>query len=92
MRKIIFASAFSGLLTACASTIQPQHFTGPNGRDAYAMRSSGLGRTLEKCYQKAGQVCPEGYDIIGQQTGTVAVPTYYGAVAAPQHNLTIECR
>jgi len=80
------------LLGACAS-INPQPFSGPNGRQAYSMRCSGMGRTLSACYQKTGELCPAGYNIIDRASGTVAVPVYGGGiVAAPQHNLAIECK
>ena len=83
--------AVSMLLVSCAS-IKPQSFIGPNGKQAYTMRCSGLGRTLEMCYQKAGEVCPSGYGIVGQNSSTVAVPINGSFIAAPQHNLTIECK
>ena len=80
------------LLTSCAS-IDPTPFKGPNGGTAYAMKCSGFGRTLDACYQKAGEVCPSGYTIIDRASGTVAVPTKGGGImAAPSHHLAIECR
>lgn len=51
------------LMSSCAS-IDPTPFKGPNGGTAYAMKCSGFGRTLDACYQKAGEVCPSGYTII----------------------------
>jgi len=79
------------LLAACAA-IEPQQFVGPNGKSAYSMRCSGMGRTLDACYKKAGEVCPGGYTIIDRASGTVAVPVQGGFIAAPQHNLAIECK
>ena len=87
-----WALALLPLIASCAS-IDPQQFVGPNGRTAYSMRCSGMGRTLDACYKKAGEVCPSGYTIIDRASGTVAVPVYGGGiVAAPQHNLAIECK
>lgn len=80
------------LLTACAA-VQPQPFSGPNGKQAYSMKCSGMGRTLDACYAKAGELCPGGYNIIDRASGTVAVPLSGGGfIAAPQHNLAIECK
>ena len=80
------------LLNACAA-IEPQQFVGPNGKTAYSMRCSGMGRTLDACYKKAGEVCPSGYTIVDRASGTIAVPvTGGGMIAAPQHNLAIECK
>lgn len=50
------------LVSGCAS-IQPVKFNGPTGKTAYSMKCSGMGRTLEQCYVKAGEVCPNGYSI-----------------------------
>ena len=79
------------LLTSCAS-VQPREFRGPNGRTAYSMRCSGMGRTLDDCYQKAGELCPAGYDIVDRASGTIALPVRGGILAAPQHSLAIECK
>jgi len=80
------------LLTACAA-IEPQQFVGPNSKTAYSMRCSGMGRTLDACYKKAGEVCPGGYSIIDRATGTVGVPMMNGGtMMAPQHSIAIECK
>ena len=79
------------LLTSCAS-IEPQEFKGPSGKTAYSMKCSGLGRTLGACYKKAGEVCPNGYNIIDRTSGTVAIPVQGGIIAAPQYHLAIECK
>jgi len=77
-------------MMSCAA-IEPVPFIGPNGNQAYSMRCSGMGRTLQMCYQKAGVVCPDGYTIIGQNSSTVAIPVNGSIMVAPQHNLTLEC-
>ena len=78
------------LLASCAS-IEPQEFKGPTGKTAYSMRCSGMGRTLDACYKKAGELCASGYNIINLASGTVAVPVSGGIMAAPYFNLAIEC-
>lgn len=83
--------AFPLLLSACA-TIEPQQFVGPNGKTAYSMRCSGIGRTLDACYKKAGEVCASGYTIIDRASGTVGVPVNGGTMMAQQHNIAIECK
>ena len=69
--------------------VRVQEFRGPNGRPAYSMS---CGNRLDACYQKAGEVCPNGYDILDRASGTVAVPYGRAIIAAPQHNLAIECK
>ncbi len=52
-----------------------------------------MGRTLDACYMKAGELCPSGYNILDRASGTVAVPVSGGGIiAAPQHNLAVECK
>jgi hypothetical protein len=90
MRIVILLVAL--LLTNACVAVKPQPFKGPNGKNAYSMKCSGMGRTLDECYQKAGEVCPDGYNIIDRASGTVAIPVQGGFMAAPQHNLAIECK
>jgi hypothetical protein len=85
-------AAVSVFLVGCAA-IEPQEFVGPNSNTAYAMKCSGMGRTLEACYIKAGEVCPGGYTIIDRSTGTVGVPMQGGGtMIVPQYGLAIECK
>lgn len=84
----IFVLAF---VVSCAS-IEPMQFVGPNGKTAYSMRCSGMGKTLDACYKKAGEICPNGYNIIDRSSNTVAVPVNGSFMAAPQHNIAIECK
>jgi len=80
------------VLTGCAA-VSPVPFTGPNGRQAYSMRCSGMGRTLEACYQAAGTVCPNGYSVVDSRSGVVGVPTSGGGtMVGPDYRLAVECR
>lgn len=89
---VIFTAMLTGL-AACSEAISPKPFTGPDNRQAFAMKCSGFGRTLSQCYAKSGELCPLGYDIIDVSSGVAAVPTSTGGfIAAPQHSLAIQCR
>ena len=77
------------LLTGLQGCVSTQEFKGPNGNPAYSMN---CGNDLNRCYQKAGEVCPAGYNIIDRSTATAAVPYGGAIIAAPQHTLAIECR
>lgn len=81
---------FLVLLSACAS-IEPVSFKGPSGNPAYSMQCSGMGRTLQGCYQKAGELCPGGYTIVDRASSVVGVPFRGSMMIAPQHSLAIEC-
>lgn len=50
------------------------------------MDCSGPG--IEACYRKAGEVCPGGYDIIGQSNEAISS----GKFLVPQPKLAVECR
>ena len=79
-------------LLLCGCAISPRPLTGPNGRPGYAMRCSGAGRTLEACYQKAGQLCPSGYDVISEGGGGALLGTPHGLIGASRHSLMVECK
>lgn len=79
------------LLAACAG-INPKPVAGPNGRPAYLMECSGLGRTLEACHAKAEELCPDGYAVIAQSSETVVVPLMDGGkLSVPERSIRIEC-
>ncbi|MFM7010969.1 MAG: hypothetical protein ACKO0Z_16880 [Betaproteobacteria bacterium] len=84
---VILALAVAG----CAS-VNPIPFTGPSGRQGYAMQCSGMGRTIEQCYQVAGQKCPGGYQIVSRSSELMAVPLNGSIVMAPRTGLVVECR
>ena len=87
MKKISCLAIASVILTGCAA-IEPIKFMGPNGRPAYSMKCSGLGRTIEACYQKAGEICPNGYAIIDKTSTMVGDATY----TATKQGIAIECK
>lgn len=90
--KTVFITAVPGILIACAA-IEPKQFVGPNSKIAYSMKCSGMGRTLDACYKKAGDICPGGYNIIERATGTVGLPMQGGGtMLASHHRLVIECK
>ena len=80
-------------LAGCASTpIEPVPFKGPNTNQAFSMVCSGQGRTLAQCYQKAGEVCPDGYVVVGQGNSTLGVPVNGSVIITPLQDLAIECK
>lgn len=85
-KRAVLAGLSLLICSSCAH--EPERFTGPSGRDAYSMKCHGMGRTLEKCYQKAGEVCPAGYNLIDNSPNVVA--RY--APARTRANIAFECR
>ena len=86
---LLLVSLFA--LTSCMS-VEPQQFRGPNGKTAYSMRCSGMGRTMEECYRKAGEVCPDGYTIVDRTSSIVGVPSQGGSLITTKQGLAIECK
>ena len=78
------------LLSGCAS-VNPQPFGGPSGNEAYSMKCSGMGRDWDDCLQKAGELCPDAYSIVGQTSETVGVPLQDSMLIAAKRNLSVEC-
>lgn len=92
MMRLLSVLTLIPVLVSCAE-IQPKEFRGTNGKTAYSMKCSGMGRTLDDCYKKAGELCPSGYNIIDRASSIVAIPAGDGGIiATPVHNLAIECK
>jgi hypothetical protein len=87
MKKLLILSAF---LTACA--VNPEPFIGPDGKQSYYMRCSGAGRSIPQCFQKAGELCPQGYTIIDRSSSTVGVPVNGSVMMAPRQEMAIQCK
>ena len=83
--------ATAAVLAGCASAVNPQTFVGPSGNQAYSMKCSGMGRDWADCLQKAGELCPVGYSIVGQNSETVGVPFHDSMLIGPKRNLSVEC-
>jgi hypothetical protein len=91
MRNLLSLLAVSFGLIGCMS-ISPTSFKGPNGKQAYSMMCSGMGRTMDACYQKAGEVCPNGYNVMDRSSGTVGFMNQGTLMMAPREQLAIECK
>ena len=72
--------------------IEPIAFKGPSGKNAYSMKCSGMGRTIQACYQKAGEVCPNGYNIIENSSSSLAYMNQGTLMMVPQKEMAIECK
>ena len=64
MRFVILAL----LLCGCATS---REVVGPDGDKVHIITCSGAANTWGNCYEKAGELCPNGY----HQRGAVANPT-----------------
>lgn len=64
--------------------------TGPDGRPALVLR---CGVHDDRCYEKAGELCPNGYNILDQASGFAVVPTAnHSVVGGSHHTMMVECK
>jgi hypothetical protein len=73
------------LLTGC---VDVNEVKGPDGKTALALRCG----DATACYKKAGELCPNGYDLVNSTTGTVVVPSNGSAVGSPVTTVLVECK
>ena len=91
MTKFLSLSIVLFGLIGCMS-ISPTSFSGPSGKQAYSMMCSGMGRTIAACFQKAGEMCSNGYNIIDRSSGTAGFMSQGRLMMAPREQLAIECK
>lgn len=76
-------------LTGCIASTQVRNFTGPDGKPAVSIRCG----EMSDCYQKAIELCPAGYNIIGSTSGTLGVPTANGGtLMVPDLSMQVACK
>ncbi len=77
------------LTSGCA--IGPSPMTTSNGKQGYVITcDSGI----NKCYQRASKLCPNGYDIIEHSKKTSTLVPHYGEypMIVNIENIIIECK
>ena len=74
------------MLSGCLTVTE---VTGPSGKIAYALD---CGSDAAGCYKKAGEICPKGYNVAQQATGTEAVPVGQSIIMSTTSTLLIECK
>ena len=89
MNRLVATLALAA--AGCAS-VNPVPITGPSGRPSYAMQCSGMGRSIEQCYQVAGQKCSGGYQVVSRSSELIAMPVNGSMAMAPRTGLVVECR
>lgn len=90
MKTIVTSILISATLAACATSKPIQ---GPNGDTAYFIKCGSA--VIEKCYEEAAKVCPNGYTFADRQANPngVVVPTGNGFLMARGPNsMLVECK
>ena len=75
--KKISAYAFLLALCGCETPIWTQDFTGPNGHKAYQLECIAYDRSIDHCYKTANKLCPNGYNIIRNESALFSEPYLY---------------
>lgn len=86
MKYTIISLAFACLLSGCLTVTE---VTGPSGKPAYALACND---DVAGCYKKAGELCPNGYLVPQQVTGTVAIPVGKSIAMGSDTTMLIECK
>lgn len=89
---IFLSVVVSTLLVSCAP-VAVTNINGPDGKTAYSLKCSGMGRDRQDCMIKAGELCPKGYRIFddSSQAGG-AVVTQNAVILARKDYISISCK
>lgn len=86
---VIVASSLSG----CAVSHQTVM---PDGRQGLSINCSGSAMTWNQCYEKAGEQCPHGYDIVSKDGDNAAMAGggngAWAASSATTRSLMVACK
>lgn len=80
--------SLAAVISGCA--IQPTLVSAPEQTQRYALHCNA---GIEKCYQRAAEICTEGYDVIEHSKSETTVVPHYGQypMIIKAENLEIEC-
>lgn len=88
-----FLIALGILAVAGCADVPATAVSGPTGETAYSMKCSGMGRTKEDCYRKAGEMCPNGYAIVDSSSRMSGVIlTQHAAIPTHQEYMLVTCK
>ena len=95
MKLLVTAVVFTVVASGCA-VAPAEPFNGPSGKQAFSITcTDSMGyQSTDACYKKAGQLCPSGYTIVGNDTGPSSF-VFVGNVIAPvagKQTMAIECK
>ena len=81
-------------LSGCAIA---HHTVMPDGRQGLSINCSGSAMSWNQCYEKAGDSCPHGYDVVtkdgdGGNATAGGNGTFFAASAANTRSMMISCK
>ncbi len=85
----IIITGLTALMYGCANNPSPMSTS--NDKQSYII-NCGFG--INKCYQKATNLCPDGYDIIDHSKKIASLVPHYGEYPMTVYieNLTVTCK
>ena len=90
MKSILKIILVSTILAGCANA---NMITLPNGQSGFTINCSGTAVSISKCYEKAGTVCPNGYDIISSHNQSGVMSNIDGSpIATSDKGMVIQCK
>ena len=90
MKIMIMIASCLFLLSACASATM---ISTPSGKPGYSINCSGTAVSVSKCYEKAGEVCPYGYNVLASHNNPGTMTNIDGSViATSDKGMMIECK
>ena len=84
--KVPLALLGLALLSGC---VQAHDVRGPDVKTARALKCG----DATACYQKAGELCPDGYDFVDKNNANWIGSSHYGSVyGGSETTLVVECK
>ena len=87
--KIIIFIISSFLLFSCASSTK---IILPSGESGYNISCSGTAVSISKCIEKAGEVCPSGYNVLSSHNKSWVMTNFNGQLlTTSDKGMIIQC-
>jgi hypothetical protein len=92
-KTFLMLSVISQLLfTSNFTSVIPKALTESNGKAAYTLDCRGTGTGWSDCFQKAENLCPDGFSYTKKSLGVISTQINGRSYIAPSKKLVIECK
>lgn len=87
--KILAVSLLSLHIAGCATA---RKMTTPDGNEGYYIKCDGTAVSMDVCYRKASDLCPNGYKIIDKNNESGVVINPYTIGSTSKKGIFVECK